>query len=70
MKADLYVMGVYNGEIEVEENGIAGVLMTGRFGEAMGKAKAMWEKCNAAITGAALARLMGNTEGYADEGHL
>lgn len=47
MKADLYVMGVYKGEIEVGENSIVGLLAGGRVGEAMGKAKAMQEELNA-----------------------
>ena len=47
MKADLYVMGVYKGEIEVGENSIVGLLASGRVGEAGGKVKAMQDELSA-----------------------
>ena len=47
MKADLYVMGVYKGEIDVGENSIVGLLASGRVGEAGGKVKAMHDELSA-----------------------
>ena len=47
MKASLYVLGVYRGEIEVGDNSLVGLLARGMFGEGMAKAVEMQEELDA-----------------------
>ena len=47
MKANLYVLGVYRGEIEVGENSMVGLLTRGMFGEGMAKAAKMQAELDA-----------------------
>ena len=41
MKYDLYVMGVYRGQREISDASLVGLLASGRFAEATGKAQEM-----------------------------
>ncbi len=51
MKASLYVLGVYRGEIEVGDNSLVGLLARGMFGEGMAKANEMQAELNAICEG-------------------